>query len=109
MNYFDWAVRFTVENYDPKGRKKSNRQQSIIFEVADRGHSFTRYHFLQPESISSPCKFKSNFLHCDIKVVWVFCFKFTMLLKTTLESQGPTPSLSHLRDSAVETVFQDGY
>lgn len=39
MNYFDWAVRFTVENYYPKGRKKSNGQQSIILEVADCGHS----------------------------------------------------------------------
>lgn len=33
MNHFDRAVRVTVENYHPKGRKKSNEQHSLKLQT----------------------------------------------------------------------------
>lgn len=58
-NYFDLAVRFTVENYNSEGRKKVMGQQSITFEAVDCGGTFSGYRFLQLES--SPCKSEHHF------------------------------------------------
>lgn len=107
MNCFDWAVRFTVENYHPKGRKKGNGQQSIVFEAEDCDNTcLLDTIFFNLKVLVLSVNLNIIFLHSDIKVFW---FKLSMLLKRPLESQGPTPSLRHLRTSEVETVYQDGY
>lgn len=42
MNYSDWVVRLTVENYNSKGRRKKKKEmcnKSIVFEAAGCDHS----------------------------------------------------------------------